>query len=148
VVCSDTCLIFRDNDQVENITTIRYNVNSNKVKEGSFLIQINKVVVKNVTVLKLIGNLDIETAPTLRQEIKKMEITNSKKAVLDLSELELIDSTGVGAIVSFFKRLKVQGGDLKIAHVTGQPKEILNLLGLDKAFDIKLSVEEAVRKLA
>ena len=106
------------------------------------------MVVKDVTVLKLIGNLDIETAPDLRREMKHMESTSSKKAVLDLSELELIDSTGVGSIVSFFKRLKVMQGDLKIANVQGQPKEIFNLLGLDRAFDISNTVEQAVKKLS
>jgi anti-sigma B factor antagonist len=109
--------------------------------------QISKIIIKDVTLLKIIGNLDIETAFILKQEIIKMESVNIKKAILDLSELELIDSTGVATIVSFFKRIKIQGGNFTIVNITGQPKEIFNLLGLEKAFDISLSIEEAIEKL-
>ena len=48
--------------------------------------------------------------------------------------------------VSLFKRLRTLGGDVKIAGLTGQPKEIFRLLRLDRVFDVFDSVEAAAAK--
>lgn len=100
----------------------------------------------SVMVLKVKGNLDAMTAPEIRQEIEKIVDENCLKVVVDLSDLQLIDSSGVGAIVSLFKRIRTKGGNVKIAGIQGQPKEIFRLLGLEKAFGISKTVEEAIEK--
>jgi len=66
--------------------------------------------------------------------------------VFDLKDLTLIDSSGVGAIVSLFKRDRMLGGAVKIAALANQPKEIFRLLKLDRAFDLFETVEEALAK--
>ena len=68
------------------------------------------------------------------------------KVVFDLRDLTLIDSSGVGAIVSLFKRVRMLGGDVKIACLANQPKEIFRLLRLDRAFDLFDTVDEAKTK--
>lgn len=100
----------------------------------------------NVTIFALRGNLDAVTAPTLKAEIETLMNERKVNVVFDLAGLELIDSSGVGAIVSLFKRVRTQQGDVKLAALGGQPAEIFKLLRLDKAFDIFDKVEEAVAK--
>ena len=51
--------------------------------------------------------------------------------------------SGVGAIVSLFKRARTLGGDVKISGLRGQPREIFKLLRLDRAFDIFEDVQAA-----
>ncbi|HMW03405.1 MAG TPA: STAS domain-containing protein, partial [Acidobacteriota bacterium] len=58
---------------------------------------------------------------------------------------DLIDSSGVGAIVSLFKRVRTLQGDVKIARLRGQPAEIFKLLRLDRAFPKKI-IEDATSK--
>lgn len=102
-----------------------------------------------VTIVSLRGNLDALTAPEMRRVIDAMVQERRSPVVLDLSGLELIDSSGVGSIVSLVKRLHqlAPPGEVKIAGLRGQPRQIFNLLRLDRAFDICDSVTEAVSRL-
>jgi len=99
----------------------------------------------DVDVIKLKGNLDALTAPELKPTIDDLVAQKRVKVVFNLQELTLIDSSGVGAIVSLFKRVRMLGGDVKIACLANQPKEIFRLLRLDRAFDLFETVEEAAQ---
>lgn len=100
----------------------------------------------DVTVFSLKGNLDALTAPSLKKEIESLLAARKINVVFDLAGLELIDSSGVGAIVSLFKRVRTLQGDVKIARLTGQPAEIFKLLRLDKAFEIFDTIDVAVQR--
>ena len=97
----------------------------------------------DVTVLALKGSLNALTAPEIKHEIDALVAEKRLKVAVDLAGLDLIDSSGVGAIVSLFKRLRMIGGDVKIAALRGQPKEIFRILRLEKAFDIVSTVADA-----
>jgi anti-sigma B factor antagonist len=99
-----------------------------------------------VSVITLGGRLDALTANELRPTIDELEQRRVPFAIFDLHRLEMIDSSGVGAIVSLFKRLRKQGGDVKIAALAGQPKEIFRLLRLDRAFDIFETLDLALER--
>jgi anti-sigma B factor antagonist len=99
-----------------------------------------------ITVFSLKGNLDALTASSLRKEIEALLAARKIYVVFDLAKLELIDSSGVGAIVSLFKRVRTLQGDVKIARLDGQPQEIFKLLRLDRAFEIFATVEEAIAR--
>jgi anti-sigma B factor antagonist len=96
-----------------------------------------------VTVLSLKGSLNALTAPEIKPVIDALVSEKRLQVAVDLAGLDLIDSSGVGAIVSLFKRLRMIGGDVKIAALRGQPKEIFRILRLEKAFDLVATVEEA-----
>ena len=98
-----------------------------------------------MTVLSVKGNLDSLTVPEIRPEIEAIVSSGATQVALELSALEVIDSSGIGAIVSLFKRVRALGGDVKIVGVQGQPREILRLLGLERAFDIVGTLDEALR---
>lgn len=100
----------------------------------------------DVVVLILEGRLDALTANELRPTIDRLVEKQALKVVCHLRKLEMIDSSGVGAIVSLFKRLRKLGGDVYIAEIAGQPKEIFRLLRLDRAFDIFDKLDLAVAK--
>ena len=110
------------------------------------MLEYEKTEEKDVTVFSLKGNLDALTAPSLKKEIEALLAARRIHVVLDLHGLELIDSSGVGAIVSLFKRVRTLQGDVKIARLAGQPAEIFKLLRLDRAFEIFDAVESAVAR--
>ena len=97
-----------------------------------------------VVILALAGNLDALTVVGIKAEIERIVSERTKACVLDVTGVLLVDSTGVGSIISLFKRLRAQGGDLKVAGVNGQPKEIFDLLRLERALDLQPSVDEAI----
>lgn len=100
-----------------------------------------------ITLLTLKGRLDALTAPELRPTIDKIVEGGCHRVVCDLHDLETIDSSGVGAIVSLFKRSRMKGGEVKIARLRGQPKEIFRLLRLDRAFELFEEIAPAVERL-
>jgi anti-sigma B factor antagonist len=68
--------------------------------------------------------------------------------VVDLSDLRLIDSSGVGALVSLYKRVRANGGSVRFTGVTAQPLVIFKLLRLDVVFGLTSDGQEAVYGLA
>jgi anti-sigma B factor antagonist len=100
-----------------------------------------------VTVLSLAGNLDAATAHTLKAEVVAIADAKKTKVIVDLAKLTLIDSTGVGVLISLFKRTRAIGGQVFFAALSGQPKEIFRLLRLDRSLDLHPSVEAASEKL-
>jgi anti-sigma B factor antagonist len=107
------------------------------------MLEFTRHSLEDVEVVTLKGNLDALTAPDLRPTIDELIGHGKTRIVFDLGALTLIDSSGVGAIVSLFKRVRMLGGDLKIACLANQPKEIFRLLRLDRAFDLFETVQEA-----
>src|SRR3954471_6616176 len=94
------------------------------------------------------GSLDAVTASTLKPEVIAIEEARQLKVVVDLSQLTLIDSTGVGVLISLFKRLRARDGHVYFAGLTGQPKEIFRLLRLDRSLDLFPTVNEAGERIA
>ena len=98
--------------------------------------------------LTLKGSLDALTAATLKPEVVAIADAKQHKVVVDLSQLTLIDSTGVGVLISLFKRLRALDGHVFFAGLSGQPKEIFRLLRLDRSLDLFATVNEAGERIA
>ncbi len=82
------------------------------------------------------GSLDINTAPQLSEEIDRIVATKPKKVACDLSALELIDSSGVAALVKLYKAVRGAGGAIAITGARDQPLAIFKLLRMDKVFNL------------
>jgi anti-sigma B factor antagonist len=88
------------------------------------------------TLLSIEGSLDAVTTPDLRPCLEALIADQRRKVVVDLSALELIDSSGVGAIVALFKRVRAVGGTVRVVGLRDQPLAIFRLLHLDRIFGI------------
>jgi anti-sigma B factor antagonist len=86
------------------------------------------------TVLRIEGVLDAVTTPDIRPTIEALVADKPPSIVVDVSALRLIDSSGVGVIVSLFKRAKSYGGEVKLRGLRDQPLTIFKLLRLDRVF--------------
>jgi len=89
------------------------------------------------TLLRLSGSLDALSAPELRTIVEELVTERRPRVVVDLSTLRLIDSSGVGVIVSLYKRLRAQGGDVTVQGLRDQPLAIFKLLRLDRVFNLE-----------
>jgi len=88
------------------------------------------------TVLTIRGSLDINTAPALAEEIDRIVATKPPKVAVDLASLDLIDSSGVAALVKLYKGVRGVGGTVAINGARDQPLAIFKLLRMDKVFNI------------
>ncbi|HEX8114457.1 MAG TPA: STAS domain-containing protein [Kofleriaceae bacterium] len=88
------------------------------------------------TTLRVRGSLDINSAPALAEEIDRIVALRPPKVIVDLSMLDLIDSSGVAALVKLYKEVRKTGGAMKIAGARDQPLAIFKLLRMDKVFDL------------
>jgi anti-sigma B factor antagonist len=84
------------------------------------------------TTLRIEGSLDAISTPELRAVIDALVIEKRKQITVDLSALRLIDSSGVGALVSLYKRARAYGGKVVVMGLRDQPLAIFKLLRLDK----------------
>lgn len=86
--------------------------------------------------LAIDGALDALTVRDLRPIIDAVVADKPQRVTVDIGNLELIDSSGVGAIVSLFKRVKATGGNVVVVGAREQPLAVLKLLKLDAVFGV------------
>jgi anti-sigma B factor antagonist len=98
----------------------------------------------DVTQVVVQGQLTAEAETQFLARNEDLVSRGKIRVVLDLAGIHYIDSSGIGVIVSLFKRVRLQNGDVKLANLGGQPREIFRLLRLDKAFELYDSLEGAV----
>ena len=81
----------------------------------------------------------------VRTTIKDLLHNGVKQIVLNLAEVNYIDSSGVGELVSSFTTVAKEGGQLKLLHLTDKVKEILAITRLLTVFQVYDNEQEAVR---
>lgn len=82
------------------------------------------------TVLRVRGEIDMATCPALRQEIVTQIEQGNHLLVIDLAEVDFIDSTGLGVLIGGLKRTRGRGGDLRVSGVDDRLAKVFDLTGL------------------
>lgn len=95
----------------------------------TFSISINEA---GVIRLSIEGELDAVTVSDLRTEIEKLLMRQIGRVEVDLSQLRMLDSSGVGALVSLYKQVRARGGEVVVLGLRDQPLAIFRLLRLDR----------------
>lgn len=96
----------------------------------------------DATTLQIRGELDALSAGELRPLLDRVVEDGRRDVTVDLSQLRLVDSSGVGALVSLYKRVRACGGQVEFINVTGQPLVIFKLLRLDVVFELSRPAAE------
>lgn len=83
---------------------------------------------------KLVGEVDISNAHYFKQQLETALAEKEQNITIDLSELNYIDSTGLGVIISAYGTIKKNGFGVKITNPQDNVKKLLMISGLDKIF--------------
>jgi anti-sigma B factor antagonist len=95
-------------------------------------------------VARVSGDLDLTTAPRLRERVVQLVVNGQPRVVLDLQAVDFVDSTGLGVIVGLLKRTRGQGGDLRLVSTRTALQKVLELTALEHALPLAATVEEAL----
>ena len=93
------------------------------------------------TILSVGGDLDVVGAPDLRQAVVAAVAGGSRLLVLDLSDLDFVDSFGIGAVVGALKRLRQRGGDLALVCPSPRIRRVFEICDLDRILALHDSIE-------
>ena len=105
--------------------------------------------VGGVTIVDLSGKITLgEGGITLREEVRKLLAEGKKKIVLNLAEVNYIDSSGLGELVSAYTAVKNAGGELKLLNLTSKVRDLLVITKLVTVFDVKDDEAAAVASFA
>jgi anti-sigma B factor antagonist len=96
------------------------------------------------TVLQVKGEVDVYTAPRLREKLVELVSHGSQQLIVDLEGVDFLDSTGLGVLVGGLKRLRSHDGDLTLVCSQHRILKVFEITGLTKVFAIYDSVEAAV----
>ena len=96
-------------------------------------------------VLTVSGEIDIATAPSLRERLHSLLADEKHRLIIDLDDVGFLDSTALGVLVGALKRARMDDGEVRIACAQPRVLKVFEITRLDSAFDLFDSVEEAVR---
>jgi len=90
-----------------------------------------------ITVVDIGGRITLgEGSALLRKTVRELLLENRTKIVLNLADVNYIDSSGIGELVSAFTAVKNRGGDMKLLHLTKKVHDLLQLTKLFTVFDV------------
>lgn len=87
-------------------------------------------------VLHIEGEVDVYTSPALRDELYRLIDAGAKRVVIDLADMDFIDSSGLGVFVGALKRIRERSGDLELRAMQPSTRKVLEITGLTQVFTI------------
>ncbi len=97
-------------------------------------------------IFRLAGLLDAFSEPTFRKEISRFIDEGPKNIILDLSHIDFLDSSGVGALVQLVKKAQTEQGTLQIVS-NPRVTQTVKLVRLEKFLSLQPSIEAALEAL-
>ena len=98
----------------------------------------------SVTVVDVDGQLIVGNRQELKQRVLDQLVNGDRKFVIDFSNTGYIDSSGLGVLVSLSKKIREQGGELRLANLNEDLRTLFELTKLDTLFKIADSRHDAM----
>jgi len=109
----------------------------------------NQRQVGPVTVVDLCGNIGLGAASlTLRRTIHDLIESGRTKIVLNFSQVDLMDSAGVGELAGAYLPVKTKGGELKFLNPTKNVYRVIQMTQLDKVFEVYTDEQKAIQSFS
>lgn len=106
--------------------------------------EITKREANAVSVLYLKGRLDLASGAGLKEEIKNLMEKENNLIHLNLADVDFINSSGLGVLVSIMKEIRVHKGRLTLSDLASYVQEIFEITQLSHIFEIFTSENEAI----
>lgn len=97
------------------------------------------------TVVAVTGEIDVYTAPVLREELASLIDGQHTDLVVDLTAVRFMDSTGLGVLVGALKKVRTLGGELQLVIDQDKILKVFRITALTQVFTIHSSLDEALQ---
>ena len=97
-----------------------------------------------IEVVNVEGEIDIYTAPRLRELLIDLAGKNNYQLIVNLEKVEFLDSTGLGVLAGGLKRVRAHDGSLDLVCTQERILKIFRITGLTKVFGIYQTVDQAI----
>ena len=105
--------------------------------------------VDGVTILDLSGRITLgEGSVQLRDAVRDLLTKGQKHILLNLGDVNYIDSSGIGELVSAYTTARNQGGELKLLNLTKKVHDLLQITKLYTVFDVKDDEASAIKSFS
>lgn len=101
-------------------------------------------VEKDVTVVKVTGELDVFSSPRLREQLLDVIDTGPVRLVVDLSGVTFLDSTGLGVLVGIYHRLRARNGTMSFVGANERVRRVFRVTQLTKIFALYDDLDQAL----
>jgi anti-sigma B factor antagonist len=102
---------------------------------------------RDTQVLEVEGQIDLYTAPELKEHAWRAMDAGKTRLLVDLTRVTFMDSTGLGVLVGALKRLRAGLGELAIVVTGSDIERLFELTGLDRTFAVYRTRDEALEHL-
>lgn len=103
---------------------------------------------EDIGVIEVAGELDLYTAPRLKEQLLSLLDDGVQKVIVDMSGVHFIDSSALGVLIGGVKRLKPDGGTMVLVSIDENVNWIFRITGLNNVFDIFSTRDEAISSLS
>ena len=103
--------------------------------------------VSNVSVVRVVGEIDIYTAPTFKSAVHKAIDSGARNLVVDLTDVSYMDSSGFGTLLGATKRVRPKGGTISLVGCSEAIERMLRITRLDTIFGVFPTTNDAVSAL-
>lgn len=100
-------------------------------------------IVADHAVLEVGGEVDVYTAPRLRERLTELVDAGARHIIVDLGRVDFLDSTGLGVLVGAHKRLRLAGGTFSLVCAKEPLLKVFRITALDQIIPLHDSVETA-----
>jgi anti-sigma B factor antagonist len=100
--------------------------------------------VDGATIIAVGGEIDVYTAPKLRDKITELVAKGVYDIIVDMEAVEFLDSTGLGVLVGGLKKVRAHDGSLELICTQDRLLKIFRITGLAKVFVIHDSADGAL----
>jgi anti-sigma B factor antagonist len=108
------------------------------------LLHLHVTTTAGYTVVEVGGEIDVASAPALRECLNQTIDAGRRRLVVDLRQVSFLDSEGLGVLVGVYRRLRGHDGSIRLVCADGLVVRILRLTGLDRVFPLHASLTDAL----
>jgi anti-sigma B factor antagonist len=109
--------------------------------------QITERTEESIPVVSISGDIDLETSPKLREFLKPKSSKKTPLLLLDFSEVNYIDSSGLATLIEYFQVVRGFGGKLALASLSPRVKNVFEIVRLEQIFSLHPDIPSALAAL-
>ena len=106
--------------------------------------QLSEKIIQNVGVLTVNGQVDASSAPAMEKALQALIVAQRGKVVVELAQVDYISSAGLRVLLAGIKQARSLGGDLRVAGLQPQVKEVFDIAGFTPLFKAHADATAAV----